>query len=280
MESSITRLPRSRLGIFDEDTCRAILQELGEQIVPESTFEIGIDEVVFVLYFKYGKDHIGDALRVLYDVLSEDELHVGFDDVSDIWQSWRRSWKHRDDDLLDPWLPHFGSYVLPLPTPQRILKIKSDNYRQTQSESRILSLSTSDFDCLREARRIMRLARSQPSHHENGSIGPLLMSLAYYHKPKCSHVQWPELDINSSTDNAESPFSEGESVLVRWDVTAESTIQTETTAPSTYSTYRASPYFVKTESPSGESGSLENPLIETADAGQRSCGRISTGAET
>ena len=93
---SFDRTPRSLLGGFDEDTCRLILQEIGELIVPRAPFDYGMDEVVFILFYKYGERNIADALSVLDDILNEEDPVAGHGDVSDVWRQWRRDWKHRN----------------------------------------------------------------------------------------------------------------------------------------------------------------------------------------
>ena len=90
----------SRLGAFDEESCRFFLQELGESIVPYFPFYYGIEQVYECLLAKYGEEHVADAMSVLHELLEDDSVAIGIGDEGDAWRSWRYDWKHRNVDLF------------------------------------------------------------------------------------------------------------------------------------------------------------------------------------
>ena len=86
----------SRLGAFDEETCRFFLQGLGESIVPYFPFYYGIEQVYECLLARYGEVHVADAMSVLHELLEDDSVAIGVGDEGDAWRSWRYDWKHRN----------------------------------------------------------------------------------------------------------------------------------------------------------------------------------------
>ena len=84
------------LGAFDEETCRFLLRELGESIVPYYPFFYGIEQVYKCLLARYGENHVADAMSVLHELLEDDFVGIGFGDEGDPWRSWRYDWRHRN----------------------------------------------------------------------------------------------------------------------------------------------------------------------------------------
>jgi hypothetical protein len=85
-------------GVFDEETCRMRLHEIGSEIVPSYPFAYGIQEIYGILLHEYGLSQIADVMSLLHDLL-EDESYEGF-----IWRSWRHGWRHRNVSLQPPGL--------------------------------------------------------------------------------------------------------------------------------------------------------------------------------
>lgn len=109
---TITSVRRpSRLGAFDEETCRFFLQELGECIVPYFPFFYGIEQVYKCLLDRYGADHIADAMSVLHELLEDESLAVGIGDEGDPWRSWRYDWRHRNVSLLTTYAVDFLAHT-------------------------------------------------------------------------------------------------------------------------------------------------------------------------
>lgn len=77
-------------GVFDEETCRMHLHEIGDDIVPRYPFLFGMQEIYRILLEEYGNSQIADAISVLHELL-EDESYEG-----NIWRSWRHGWRHRN----------------------------------------------------------------------------------------------------------------------------------------------------------------------------------------
>jgi hypothetical protein len=83
-------------GYFDEEQCRSFVRDLGEQIVGQTEWNEGMQEVYYRLLKEYSFLGISDALSVLQDLLEGDNNASGFGDDSDIWRPWRYNWKHRN----------------------------------------------------------------------------------------------------------------------------------------------------------------------------------------
>jgi hypothetical protein len=101
MESTSSIVPLPQTGVFDEETCRYFLREIGAQIVPFYPFSFGIDEVYTLLLERYGEDWVADALSVLHELMEADDNAGGLGDDGDIWRSWRHSWRHRNVRVND-----------------------------------------------------------------------------------------------------------------------------------------------------------------------------------
>lgn len=145
---------RLRPGVrdaFDEETCRMRLHEIGDQIVPRYPFNAGMQEIYAILLGEYGKVNVADAISVLHELL-EDESYEG-----NIWRSWRHGWRHRNvsmrlslrrgrnarspltdtkyqDNILDPFVPAVGDFVLPPPTSKPIRALKGANFIGSDEE--------------------------------------------------------------------------------------------------------------------------------------------------
>ena len=87
---------RSALKVFDEESCRYFLREVGERVVPAYPFDYGMEEVYSLILEKYGYQGIADAISVLQDLLEDDDVATGIGDDGDIWRSWRHHWKRRN----------------------------------------------------------------------------------------------------------------------------------------------------------------------------------------
>lgn len=84
------------LGVFDEESCRFSLRQIGQRIVPLYPFSYGIDEVFNQIIDQYGFDGAADVLSVLQELLEDDGSAAGAGDDGDIWRSWRHGWRHRN----------------------------------------------------------------------------------------------------------------------------------------------------------------------------------------
>lgn len=84
------------LGIFDEESCRYFLRELGQRIVQFYPFSVGIEEVYSQIVDEYGLEGAPDAISVLQELLEDDNTAAGSGDDGDIWRSWRHNWRHRN----------------------------------------------------------------------------------------------------------------------------------------------------------------------------------------
>lgn len=84
------------LGIFDEESCRFFLRELGQKVVQFYPFSVGIEEVYAHIVDEYGTSGAPDALSVLQELLEDDTTAAGAGDDGDIWRSWRHCWRHRN----------------------------------------------------------------------------------------------------------------------------------------------------------------------------------------
>jgi hypothetical protein len=96
MQATSVVPPVPRVGIFDEESCRYFLRDIGEQIVPFYPFNVGIDEVYNQLLERYGENWVADALSVLQELMEAEDNANGLGDDGDIWRSWRHSWRHRN----------------------------------------------------------------------------------------------------------------------------------------------------------------------------------------
>ncbi|KAJ9613594.1 hypothetical protein H2200_003536 [Cladophialophora chaetospira] len=125
------------LGTFDEEECRFFLREVGERIVPVYPFSFGMEEVYSLILERYGYAGLPDATSVLQDLLESDGTAAGFGDDGDVWRSWRHSWRHRNVDGLNPFIPKVGSFILQPPTLPHVRKIKALNFiRKTEERER------------------------------------------------------------------------------------------------------------------------------------------------
>ncbi|EXJ63388.1 uncharacterized protein A1O5_11437 [Cladophialophora psammophila CBS 110553] len=116
------------LGCFDEEECRFFLREVGERVVPVYPFSFGMEEVYSLILERYGYAGLPDATSVLQDLLENERTAAGFGDDGDVWRSWRHSWRHRNDDALNPFIPRVGSFILQQPTQPHIRKLKAMNF--------------------------------------------------------------------------------------------------------------------------------------------------------
>lgn len=88
------------LVAFDEESCRSFLHQVGEDVVPFFPFSFGIEKVYALLFDRYGKPQIADAVSVLHELLEDENNANGVGDDGDIWRSWRHHWRHRDVRFL------------------------------------------------------------------------------------------------------------------------------------------------------------------------------------
>ncbi|OQU97456.1 hypothetical protein CLAIMM_03384 [Cladophialophora immunda] len=116
------------LGCFDEEECRFFLREVGERVVPVYPFSFGMEEVYSLILERYGYAGLPDVTSVLQDLLEDERTAAGLGDDGDVWRSWRHSWRHRNDDALNPFIPKVGSFVLQQPTQPHIRKLKARNF--------------------------------------------------------------------------------------------------------------------------------------------------------
>ncbi|OAL21658.1 hypothetical protein AYO20_11330 [Fonsecaea nubica] len=116
------------LGCFDEEECRFFLREVGERVVPVYPFSFGMEEVYSLILERYGYAGLPDVTSVLQDLLEDEQTATGLGDDGDVWRSWRHSWRHRNDDALNPFIPKVGSFVLQQPTQLHIRKLKAQNF--------------------------------------------------------------------------------------------------------------------------------------------------------
>ncbi|KIY04034.1 uncharacterized protein Z520_00726 [Fonsecaea multimorphosa CBS 102226] len=116
------------LGCFDEEECRFFLREVGERVVPVYPFSFGMEEVYSLILERYGYAGLPDVTSVLQDLLEDERTAAGLGDDGDVWRSWRHSWRHRNDDALNPFIPKVGSFVLQHPTQPHIRKLKARNF--------------------------------------------------------------------------------------------------------------------------------------------------------
>ncbi|OAP62813.1 hypothetical protein AYL99_02040 [Fonsecaea erecta] len=116
------------LGCFDEEECRFFLREVGERVVPVYPFSFGMEEVYSLIIERYGYAGLPDVTSVLQDLLEDERTASGLGDDGDVWRSWRHSWRHRNDDALNPFIPKVGSFVLQQPTQQHIRQLKAKNF--------------------------------------------------------------------------------------------------------------------------------------------------------
>ena len=84
------------LGVFDEESCRYFLRQVGARVVPFYPFSFGMEEVYSLMLERYGTAGIPDATSVLQDLLENEGTAGGLGDDGDIWRSWRHSWRHRN----------------------------------------------------------------------------------------------------------------------------------------------------------------------------------------
>ncbi|EXJ56058.1 hypothetical protein A1O7_08989 [Cladophialophora yegresii CBS 114405] len=121
-------------GCFDEEECRFFLREVGERVVPVYPFSFGMEEVYSLILERYGYSGLPDATSVLQDLLESDGTAGGLGDDGDVWRSWRHSWRHRNDDALNPFIPKVGSFILQPPTLPHVRKIKALNFIRMSEE--------------------------------------------------------------------------------------------------------------------------------------------------
>ncbi|EXJ84114.1 hypothetical protein A1O3_04781 [Capronia epimyces CBS 606.96] len=125
--------PFEELGCFDEESCRYFLREVGRRVVPFYPFTFGMEEVYSLILERFGYPGIPDVTSVLQELLENDDVAGGFGDDGDIWRSWRHSWRHRNDDSLNPFIPKIGNFILQAPTEPHIRRIKAQNFiRQSE----------------------------------------------------------------------------------------------------------------------------------------------------
>ncbi|OCT45320.1 hypothetical protein CLCR_05412 [Cladophialophora carrionii] len=122
-------------GCFDEEECRFFLREVGERVVPVYPFSFGMEEVYSLILERYGYSGLPDATSVLQDLLESDGTAGGLGDDGDVWRSWRHSWRHRNDDALNPFIPKVGTFILQPPTLPHVRKIKALNFIRMSEES-------------------------------------------------------------------------------------------------------------------------------------------------
>ena len=90
------------LQVFDEETCRDFLYELGLTIPQTRVFEEGIQEVFQQVALRFGPVRVADCLSLFYDLLEDESFAEGRGDEGDIWRSWRHAWKYRNVSKLPP----------------------------------------------------------------------------------------------------------------------------------------------------------------------------------
>ena len=88
------------LGIFDEESARFFLRDLGQKVVQFYPFSVGMDEVFAQIVDRYGHEGSADVISVLQELLEDDHTATGFGDDGDIWRSWRHAWRHRNVSLV------------------------------------------------------------------------------------------------------------------------------------------------------------------------------------
>lgn len=84
------------LGMFDEESCRYFLHEVGSRLVPRYPFSFGIEEVYGILLDTYGFDGTPDVTSLLQELLEDKQNADGLGDDGDVWRSWRHGWRHRN----------------------------------------------------------------------------------------------------------------------------------------------------------------------------------------
>ncbi len=90
------------LQVFDEESCRYFLRQVGGRVVPSYPFDYGMEEVYSLILESFGYDGIADAISLLQDLLEDDDVATGIGDDGDIWRSWRYHWRRRN--VGDPFL--------------------------------------------------------------------------------------------------------------------------------------------------------------------------------
>jgi hypothetical protein len=83
-------------GVFDDESCRYFLRQVGERVVHAYPFNYGMEEVYSLILENYGYDGIADAISLLGDLLEDDDLATGIGDDGDIWRCWRLHWRRRN----------------------------------------------------------------------------------------------------------------------------------------------------------------------------------------
>lgn len=84
------------LGVFDEESCRYFLHQIGSRTVPNYPFSFGMEEVYSLILDRYEFGGISDVTSLLQELLEDDRNATGLGDDSDVWRSWRHGWRHRN----------------------------------------------------------------------------------------------------------------------------------------------------------------------------------------
>ena len=78
-------VPRT-FEVFDEESCRYFLREVGEEVVTQYTFNFGIEEAFSRILEEYGDEGAPDATSVLQELLEDPASANDLGDDGDIWR--------------------------------------------------------------------------------------------------------------------------------------------------------------------------------------------------